>query len=134
MTHWTNALREFCSDWGLADAIWGMLYIVTLGFNAKYRDRLSLFESLDPGYSVPDYVRYTEPASFLGFPYVPIPNDATTDESESGSIQNQALAMTSIRFGRIELGESMRSKQGVSHAFCQLALAQNLRLSIPPAG
>lgn len=115
MSHWNNVLREFCSDWGVTDAIWGFLYIMTLGFNEKYRDRLTLFESLDPASAAPQYERYSEPASFLGSPYILLPTDSvqTTDANESGSVNKEAPG-TSIRFARYQMGESLRSKQGVS--------------------
>ncbi|KAF8593290.1 hypothetical protein BDV93DRAFT_612289 [Ceratobasidium sp. AG-I] len=114
MPHWTHVIRELCSDWGLADAVWGFLYIMTLGFNEKYRDRLTLFESLDPAYRVPQYVRYSEPASFLGVPYVLVAEESTqtTDVTESGSIKQQAPGTSPVRFVQYQMGESLRSKQG----------------------
>ena len=83
----TKAFRKLCSNWGLADAIWRFLYIITLEFNEMYRDRLTLFELLDPAYSAEQYILCSEPASFLGFPYVRL----ATDSPRLQTLLNQVL-------------------------------------------
>ncbi|KAF8594387.1 hypothetical protein BDV93DRAFT_515829 [Ceratobasidium sp. AG-I] len=111
---------------GLGSAIWGLLYIMTLGFAPKYRERLRSFEGLDPGDSVEGYVRYSEPASFVGYPYIYCEESwdhsqeclSTMLEGQTASMDcniqrrcSQQSRRRGMRFERDRLVESPRSKQ-----------------------
>ncbi|CEL56733.1 hypothetical protein RSOLAG1IB_12001 [Rhizoctonia solani AG-1 IB] len=60
--------------------LWGALYVITLGFSHKYRQRLRSFECLDPYFAIEEstfkscpirkhYKEYSQPPSYLGIPY-----------------------------------------------------------------
>lgn len=112
--------------WGL---IWVAIYFATLGFAPKYRERLRLFEFLDPGNSRVDYKRYTEPASFLGCPYIYCDDECgekednsllhaegntTTINSQKIVHRSQSSRQPRLHFKRDKTGDSVRAKQVVS--------------------
>jgi hypothetical protein len=130
-TRFIDTARIIFSTSTLANVVWAALYFVTLGFGPKYRERLRLFESLDPAdallWSV--YERYSAPASFLGFPYTCSEFPAEVDPDES--IRHMSMADTKSIAGlreprpkiiappeasleQVQIGQSLRAKQVVS--------------------
>ncbi|KAF8594386.1 hypothetical protein BDV93DRAFT_515828 [Ceratobasidium sp. AG-I] len=117
-------LGQLFTTSALASVTWGVLYFTTLGFAPKYRERLRSFESLDPEYSLDRYERYSEPASFLGYPYVRCDDDwdpkdrCPCTRSEDIPVDVQAESTRThrnrqrpTRFKRDQTGDSLRTKQ-----------------------
>lgn len=107
-----------------------LFYVLTLRFGPKYRERLRMFEKLDPAHCVMGYERYSEPASFMGFPYVlrddasgvdgnhpnlAIHGRASRASDEHKWIHSESTSSQSPHFDRLLLGQpSLRGKQTVS--------------------
>jgi hypothetical protein len=112
-----NWLSRVFSVSNLATVMWVTLYFMTLGFGPKYRERLRLFEGLDPKNVDPHYERYTEPPSFLGLPYVLSQDDSDTNgelAGEGANPEKRKVRKQRPRYTRPHMGVPMKAKQGVS--------------------